>query len=277
MYLYYAQTTSDIQNNWNEYKCNPLYMAFADDVSTNFSYCVQNMQSNYMGYILQPLTFLTSSMGETMGEFATGLNSARGMIANIRSLTTDLFANTFGVFFNLVVEFQKIIIGIKDTMSKTIGIVVTFLYVLDGSMKTMGSMWKGPSGQMVRSMGKCFHPDTILSLENGSCKCMKDLELGDILKGGSIVEAIMKINNTEEIPFYEINSGDNDIPILVTGSHHIYDTLLNKFIPVRNYEFAKKTDWISPQLSCLITHNHQICIGDYVFWDWEDWLLLYTF
>jgi hypothetical protein len=55
---------------------------------------------------------------------------------------------------NTLIEFQKITMGIKDLMGKTVGIITTLLYVVDGSMKTMQSGWNGPPGQLVRSIGR---------------------------------------------------------------------------------------------------------------------------
>ena len=78
-----------------------------------------------------------------------------------------IYKNIYGIFLNIIIEFQNIIIGIKDLVGKMIGILTTLLYVLDGSSKTVESAWNGPSGQLVRSLGNCFHPNTKLKLENG--------------------------------------------------------------------------------------------------------------
>ena len=34
--------------------------------------------------------------------------------------------------------------------------------------------------------------------------------------------------------------------------------------------YALKTDICDEELSCLITSNHGIPIGEFTFWDWED-------
>ena len=47
-----------------------------------------------------------------------------------------------------------------------IGIVVTIMYILDGSIQTMNSAWAGPQGQLVRAIGSCFHPHTEITLFN---------------------------------------------------------------------------------------------------------------
>jgi hypothetical protein len=196
----------------------------------------------------------------------------RAMFNKIRNFITSIIQSVFGIFLNLIIEFQKITIGIKDLFGKTIGIMITLMYVMDSSIKTMQSTWNGPPGQLVRALGKCFYPETLVKLQNGNIKFMKDIDLGDILENGSIVQSVLKIDNElEPIPLYKIeNEGINGNEILVTGSHLVFDKKKNKFIKVENYYKAslstKKTTWFS----CLITSDHKIKIGNELFWDWED-------
>ena len=269
--FYYSQV-ANIKANWPLYRCNPMYMPLADNMEENFTYCVQSMQINFMGYLLQPLTFITNSLGGMVGSFMTEINSIRGMFDKVRTFFSSIVQSVFGVFLNLVIEFQKITIGIIDLIGKTIGIMVSLMYVLDGSIKTMNSTWNGPPGQLVRALGKCFHPNTILILDNGDRKAIKDIDLGDVLENGSIVESIMKIDNKRDsIPLYIIKSEEKDkSDIYVTGSHLVFDKKSKNFIKVENYDKASltaiKIDWFS----CLITNNHKIPINNEIFWDWED-------
>lgn len=266
--FYYSQV-ANIKANWPLYRCNPIYMPLADNMEDNFVYCVQSMQSNFMGYLLQPITFITNSLGNMVNSFMVEINSIRGMFDKIREFFSNVVQSVFGVFLNLVIEFQRITIGIIDLIGKTIGIMVSLMYVLDGSIKTMNSTWNGPPGQLVRALGKCFHPDTILTLSNGVKKEMKNIDLGDILENGSIVEAIMKIDNVKEnLPLYKIKSNNQEI--LVTGSHLIFDKKSNTFIKVEKYEKAILTNEKTKWFSCLITNDHKITIDKEIFWDWED-------
>jgi hypothetical protein len=269
--FYYSQV-AEIKENWPLYRCNPVYMPLADNMEENFTYCIQSMQTNFMGYLLEPLTYITNSLSASMGGFLGDINNVRAMFDKIRTFFSSIIESIFGVFLNLIIEFQRITIGIKDLIGKTIGIVVTLLYVMDGSIKTMRSTWNGPPGQLVKALGKCFYPETKILLKNGSIKCMKDLDLGDILSDGSIVEAVMKIDNKlEPVPLYEIpNDGVNDETIYVTGSHLVFNKVYDQFMKVEEYYKSKqstfKTDWFS----CLITNTHKIPIGKEIFWDWED-------
>jgi hypothetical protein len=272
--IYYFTAISDLKKNWAKYRCNPMYMPFSDNIQQDFVYCVQNVQTDYMGYLLQPINYLTSNLTSLGGEFTQSMNGVRSMISNIRSFSSNIVQSIFGVFLNLIIEFQKIIIGIKDVIGKVIGIMVTLMYVLDGSIKTMKSSWNGPPGQMVRSLGNCFHPATQVSLKNGAIKKMENLSLGDVLKDGSRVLVTMKIENTgiKEYYYKFENAGENGETIYVTGSHYVLlDNESKKYIQVKDHptaiaEKGRTSEWFS----CLITDSHRIPIGDLVFWDWED-------
>jgi hypothetical protein len=54
------------------------------------------------------------------------------------------------VFLNLVIEFQRVTIAIKDLTSKTTGILVTMLYIMDGTNDELQSIWNGPPGKIMR-------------------------------------------------------------------------------------------------------------------------------
>ena len=269
--IYYNQV-SQIKANWPLYRCNPMYMPLADNVEENFTYCIQSMQTNFMGHLLQPLTFITNSLGGMLGNFMNDINSIRAMFNKIRTFFSSIIQSVFSVFLNLVIEFQIITIGIKDLIGKTIGIMVSVMYIMDGSIKTMNSTWNGPPGQMVRSLGKCFHPNTHIKLLDGTIKYIKDADLGDILEDGAIIESVMKIDNKREIvPLYIIKeAGLENQHIYVTGSHLILDKKSGKFVKVENYSKSVLTNLQPEWFSCLITSNHKIKIGKEIFWDWED-------
>jgi hypothetical protein len=265
----------NVKNNWPKYRCNPSVMPFAGlfghDSAENFSYCIQNMQSGFMGYLLEPVHYSMSLAGNLGGEFTQGINQIRIMMSSIRNFITNIIQSVMGVFLNILIEFQKITIGIKDIIGKFIGMLATVLFMVDGTVKTMESAWNGPPGQLTRAL--CFKDNTKIMLQNGSLKEIKDLNLGDILKNSSTIDGIVKLKNWNDYgetkeQFYSLPHGENGEDILVTGRHLIW--LNNKWDFVKNHPLAIKTDQSDKILYCLITDNHHISIGDHVFWDWED-------
>lgn len=148
----------EIKRNWPKYRCNPSIMPFASyfghDSMQNFTYCLQTIQSNYMGYLMQPFEYNLSVLGDLGGNMVGSLQKVRAFFSYIRNMITSIIQNVFGVFLNLIIEFQRIIIGIKDLFSKLAGVLATLLYLLSGSLDTINSAWRGPSGQIVRAVGK---------------------------------------------------------------------------------------------------------------------------
>ena len=131
---------------------------------------------------------------------------------------------------------------------------------------------KLPKGPKKPKVGKCFNPKTSVKLKNGTIKAMKDLDLGDILENGSIVEAIMKINNKQKPePLYIIKGeGVNNEDIYVTSSHLVLNNNTTHFCKIEDYYKAEISDIYIDWFSCLITSDHKIQIGNEFFWDWED-------
>ena len=117
---------------------------------------------------------------------------------------------------------------------------------------------------------RCFSPETPIQLRNGKMVLIKNLKLGDTLINGSVVDAVMKIKNYND-PYYKIYSPELKRDIYVTGKHYIQDGV--KYVQVKNLPNAKPTDKIDDVVSCLVTSDHKIPVGNMVFWDWEDNLI----
>jgi hypothetical protein len=124
---------------------------------------------------------------------------------------------------------------------------------------------KGKKGKRGKRR-RCFSPETLIKLQNGDEVAMKDLKLGDVLINGSVVKATMKIKNDND-PYYKLPGS-----IHVTGSHYIKDG--DKYVQVKDFPGAELTTQTDPVVSCLVTDDHKIPVGDFIFWDWEDNLVV---
>ena len=160
MYFYniLAVGIKNIQDNWPQYRCNPSIMPFAGtfghDVMDNFTYCIQNMQGDFMGYLLQPLTYLTSVLGNVSGGLMESIQDIRSFINVFRNFIATIIQSIFGVFLNILNQFQFILIKMKDMLAKQVGVMASMMFILQGTVMTMHSAWKGPPGGMVRMMSK---------------------------------------------------------------------------------------------------------------------------
>ena len=105
---------------------------------------------------------------------------------------------------------------------------------------------------------------------------MKDIKLNSILMNGATVSSVMKISNIDDKgdqkeTLYEMKNGENSKSVFVTGSHLVYKKSIKNFVKVKDLkENVIKTTRKCEELSCLITSNHTIHIGEWIFHDWED-------
>lgn len=271
-------TMTNVQDNWTLYRNNPLFLLFSNNPEQEFSYLIQNIQTSYMGYLLEPLNYITSNLGSLGSSLTDGLNDVRVVISNIRTYVTNIIQSIFGVFLNIIIEFQKIIIKIRDLMQKTVAVMSVLLNVVSTSINTMESGWNGPAGEMVRDISNfsCFHPDTFVQLNNGLICQIKEIQPGDILQNNIVVKATMKLVKESHDVFYYFSEGIYGSPIYVTGMHRIL--YQNQFIYVKDHpEAIKDTSSNSvpvPHVISFITNSHTIPIGSYIFHDWEDDYLL---
>lgn len=270
-----------IKKDWPLYRCNPVVMPFAGmmghDATQNFTYCIQNMQTNFMGYLLQPLHYNFDLVGNITSTISNAINDVRQFFYKLRSFIGNIVGSIFGVFLNVIVEFQRITINIRDIFGKLSGMLVVMIYSIGGTMMTAESWMDGIPGTMLKdAYNFCFAPDTLVRLKNGAVYKMKDVPLDSILSNGARVNAVMNISNVDESgspkeQYFELSGGENDSTILVTGRHLVFDRETSSYIYAKDSSDAQPSE-IEPAktLSCLITSNHTIPIGTRLFHDWED-------
>ena len=265
--------TKNVKDNWAEYKCNPVYMPFSNNIvgvsaQKNMTECIQSMQSNYMDFILQPIQYLLNVVGVLIGAIIDTISDLQDFTSDFTNSQNSMFGDLFSSLGGILGGSTDLFGKISDMMGKTMAITTVIQYISEGMVLMAESLVSAVTGG-------CFHPNTMLKLQNGSDVAIKDINLGDILSNGSVVEATMLIKNVDETGkikehFYTIYDKKLDTDIYVTGSHLVFDPFTNCFVNVKNATQSRETEEYSETLCCLITSDHRIVIGEEVFWDWED-------
>ena len=86
--MVYFRSALDIKENWPLYRCNPAYWVFSENISEDFTYCVQNTQMNMMGFLLQPLNYMIASLTSIGGGLSESINNVRGVFSSIRTFVS---------------------------------------------------------------------------------------------------------------------------------------------------------------------------------------------
>lgn len=146
----------NIQQNWPKYRCNPAIMPFAasfgHDATKNFTYCIQTMQGNYMSYLLTPIHHITNVLGSSLQNVFKDINYVRMKIFSLVTNIMNVVKSIFSVFINIMIEFQRMIIKIKDLVNKMVGILIALINIMSGAMMTGESIMAGPIGDTLNAV-----------------------------------------------------------------------------------------------------------------------------
>ena len=101
----------NVKDDWPKYRCNPIVMPFAGilapngtSATQNFTYCIQNMQSNYMQHLLQPVNYNLGVLGDSAASITSSVNAVRAFFNKLRNMIRDTIAGVFSVFLNIIIE-----------------------------------------------------------------------------------------------------------------------------------------------------------------------------
>ena len=274
--LFFSQMFSiglqKVKDDWPKNKCNPVYMPFASylgfDTMKNFTECIGNIQSGLMGRFLEPVLQSIGWVTSLAGGILKTVTTIRKVLFNMKNTIMSIFRDIMSIFLNVLLKFQKFTIKMKDLMMKMGGTMATVVYMAEGLQMSGNSIWRGPIGSLLRLV--CFNPHTLVTMNNGTKKMMKDIEIGEKLKGDIEVYATMKIKGNKNSKYYKIWSKELNNYIYVTGDHLIQDPKTLRFIHVADFSKSEATNVFDKTLSCLVTSTHTIPVGEFIFWDWED-------
>ena len=269
--LIIAAMAKNIEKNWPKYKCNPIVIPMAGylgkDAVKNFTECIGDIQGGFMGLFLAPLKYIMAILVGLGATIMESVENVRGMFNSLVDNILGMFGNILGIFLNIGIQSQLMMVNIKNLIMKIVGILYTVGLLLSGISISGKSVMNGPIGDLLNSFG-CFPQNTKIKLLDGTYKEMSKLNLGDKLISGGSVHAILRVRGGERNPYYKIYSTELKEYIYVTGDHLIKDK--GKFKPVKEFKESIKTNKWDKEMSCLVTTNNLIPIGEYVFWDWED-------
>ena len=130
-----------IQQNWPEYRCNPVVMPLAGqlgpegtNVGTNFEYCIQHMQSDVMSFFMEPIEIALSAIAEIVMSVVESLAELSSFFSMFRGMISNIFGSLYGIVFNTVLHLLKMVLGIEDIIKRMVGMLTVTMY----SLKTLG-------------------------------------------------------------------------------------------------------------------------------------------
>lgn len=156
-----SESLNKIRDNWNEYRCNPIYIPFAGivrpdvGVDLNFQYCMGQFSNEILKVPLDGINSLFSVMGTALSEFSGPMSIFRVMFSKMRGFVLSFTASTLSKAASSTSVFIHYLIKIRDVFQRFVGqgyissyltylifsfmegFVVLFLTILRGFVMTM--------------------------------------------------------------------------------------------------------------------------------------------
>lgn len=261
-YLFALTQIKFLKANWPKYRCNPIYMPMAglvgQDVTANFTKCTMKGFQDYAGFVMDPIMSQFSLFNSVIGDISSSMNDMRGMMSDVRGGFLGIVGTVFGKIENLMSQFQYIIIRMRTLLARTVGIMMSFMYIFYGGMQTGESVTNGPIGKTISVL--CFDQSTEITMNDGTKNLMKNLKLGDMLP-----------NNNKVISLYTIDGAGVQMYMLggvkVSGTHKVM--YKNSYISASTHPNAVETTG-SASLTCINTEQGSFKISNYTFMNFTE-------
>jgi hypothetical protein len=242
---------------------------------------VRNMFNKVRTQIQSVTQEIMGRLGNMMVPLQQIIISMRDMMGKVQGVMTASLYTLLGSYYTLQSLFGAIaqfIITILIALAATIIVLwlVPFTWALAASMTAvfiaiaipmtivlvfmMEYLHVSPSIQIPTI--QCFDEDTMLKMENGNLKKIKDIQIGEKVEGGDEITTIFKVDASRS-QMYQLDG------IIVSNSHKV--KYQGKWCRVFQHPHAIKiTSYDKPYLYCLNTISKEIHIGNDCFSDWDE-------
>jgi hypothetical protein len=236
--------------------------------------------------------FSTDTMGRALNitmplvQMLIGIKSMGAKMTGV--LTASLFT-LFGSYLTLQSLFLFIIELITIILIALVAMIVTFLII---SFIPLFGSWAIPvaaaniaimiailiptvivqifmsnvlalSTSSLPGVPSCFAGDTPINLQAGGSKPIRAVDVGDVLKNGETVTAVMQFSACEQ-HLYTLAG------VRVTGEHRVLHPVLGWVKVKQHPESVLLPNFTEPFVYCLGTNTKTFLIGDQVYSDWDD-------
>ena len=164
----YGKIMKDVQpikQDWTNKRCHPFIIPFAgminkpDNMSAveftgnNFNYCVQNILTSITGELVQPITYVLSSINVIFKDVDETFQYMRRIITNIRTSMLSIGSEIMNRILNIMTPILQLIIVFKDSLAKVNGILVSGLYTSLSTYYALKSLMKSIINVIVAILG----------------------------------------------------------------------------------------------------------------------------
>ena len=263
--MFSASNITEIAKNFSKYRCNPLMMPFAAsfgyDPKENFNFCINSIFNTKAAEIFSPIYRL-------LGQFTQTITLIVNATLGVRTLFSNFFLSINNFIGNVRNKIQELLFRIRIQFMKMMGLMgkvygTMFAVIFMGTSALTAANNVSNNDLVKFLMGFCFDPETPVWLSDGSSKPIRQIKIGDALKGrnGPVEVSSLFVFDGTSVPMVRIGS------VLVSANHYVeFD---GRKIPAGSHPSALPTESL-PLIYCLNVDGNefyvgqeQLCVADY--------------
>jgi len=136
----YQAVVSELRNNWNAHKCNPIVMPFAGIIMPkpgqttmnttfeNFNYCIQQDVSAVFSIVMMPLEFVLYLTINLLGAILSSIAAFIEFLAWLKSQISAIFSELLQKIIRFIIPLVEMLVHMQDMLGKINGVLITTLY-----------------------------------------------------------------------------------------------------------------------------------------------------
>lgn len=123
----FFQDFEHVKENWTEYRCNPVYMPFAEWVqpevsaTTNFNQCLGLLSKNVLKVPMDSIQVYLSAFLDTIKALVGKLNIFRSLRGKLAGVIMTMVTLTMGKLTAVVSTMSHSLVKVRDMMNRMAG------------------------------------------------------------------------------------------------------------------------------------------------------------
>lgn len=245
-----------IRANWSTYQCQPDVTPFAEfygySLKDTMSFCIGKLVKEHAPGVINPIY---SAVEEIMGVVDGVYDEAVAIEGEVAGLLSgfEAFVVNFMNSIRLVgTQIRMSAVRIKDIFSRLYGSFFSIVFAGISAITFGSNLVCNPLVVFIAGIAGadicCFHPDTLIVMDDGGFTRICDIKIGDRLEEGVIVTSV-----------YEFNGSATSMVSIhgtrVSGNHYIRSA--GRMIRAENHHAASPCASFS-RIWCLGTNNNTI-------------------
>jgi len=248
-YIMTMNKRRDILDRWDEYRYNIAILPFSgymkplEGKSAAMSSWYYFLDFLFMickkafGYVTGPISAALKLLTKLAGEITFNADMIRKQIAIIRNMIADIVMSIYRKLENMINASTYAFSRIENILKRVAAIFQTIYHFMQLNAAIFVGMTKkgfstlitfvivllyvipylaiGPAGLIFTHISLCFDEHTVLTLEDGSQKYIRDVKLGDVLMDGGRVVSKIRVCVDASETVYDYRG------IRVSGSHYV--------------------------------------------------------